>query len=83
MLCAAYVPLHLTAAGRNALEQIGRVARQHDDEICAALTLEESQHLNALLGRIADHQELTPGVHPGFRWLGRKSARRVAPARRA
>lgn len=64
--------LHSTAAGRNVLEQIGRIAREHDDAICAALDSHEQQQLNALLGRIAEQQGLTPGVHPGYRGLGRK-----------
>jgi DNA-binding MarR family transcriptional regulator len=64
--------LHLTASGRNVTEQIGRIAREHDDAICAALNIDERQQLNRLLGRIADQQGLNPGVHPGYRRLGRK-----------
>src|SRR5215831_9386808 len=64
--------LHLTPAGRNMMEQIGRIARDHDDAICAALNADERQQLSSLLSRIADQQGLTPGVHPGFRWLSRK-----------
>lgn len=66
--------LHLTAAGRNIMGQIGRVAREHDDAICAALNPDERHQLNALLGRIAGQQGLTPGVHPGYRKMGRKTA---------
>jgi len=34
--------------------------------------LDESEHaqLVDLLSRIADQQELTPGVHPGYRQIG-------------
>jgi DNA-binding MarR family transcriptional regulator len=64
--------LHLTPSGRDVTEQIGRIAREHDDTICAALDIHERQQLNALLGRIAEQQGLTPGVHPGYRKLGRK-----------
>jgi len=64
--------LHLTAAGRNTTEQIGRVAREHDDAICAALNVDERQQLNGLLSKIATQQALSPGVHPGYRRLGRK-----------
>jgi DNA-binding MarR family transcriptional regulator len=67
--------LHLTAAGRKTMEQIGRIAQDHDDAICAALEPDEKRQLNSLLGRIADQQGLTPGVHPGYRSLGRKSRR--------
>src|SRR5215813_13612369 len=69
--------LHLTTAGRNVLEQIGRIAREHDDAVCAALHVDERQQLYALLGRIAEQQGLTPGVHPGYRSLGRKPRNKV------
>jgi DNA-binding MarR family transcriptional regulator len=64
--------LHLTAAGRSATEQIGRIAREHGDAICASLNAEERQQLHALLSRIADQQGLIPGVHPGYRTLDTK-----------
>jgi DNA-binding MarR family transcriptional regulator len=62
--------VQLTAGGRRALDTIGRVARLHEDEICAALTDRERAQLARLLGRIADEQGLSPGVHPGYRSLG-------------
>src|SRR5215467_14212167 len=62
--------LHLTKSGRDVAEQMGRIAREHDDAVCAALDIHERQQLNALLGRIAEQQGLTPGVHPGYRRLG-------------
>jgi len=42
------------------------------ESFCAALTKEERLQLSALCRRIADEQGLTPGVHPGYRSLGRK-----------
>ena len=66
--------LHLTGKGTKVFEAIGKIAREHDDAICAALNSEEREMLGALLGRIADQQSLTPGVHPGFSRLGRSSA---------
>jgi DNA-binding MarR family transcriptional regulator len=62
--------LYLTKAGRVALEQIGRVGREHQDALCAALDESERAQLAGLLARIAAEQGLTPGVHPGFRRLG-------------
>jgi DNA-binding MarR family transcriptional regulator len=62
--------LCLTAAGREALERLGRVAREHGESLCAALDATERAQLKALLGRIVAEQGLTPGVHPGFRKLG-------------
>jgi DNA-binding MarR family transcriptional regulator len=66
--------LQLTDKGRKTLESIGRVAREHDEALCAALTAAERERLAALLLRIAEQQGLKPGVHPGFRRLGRDSA---------
>src|SRR5262252_218173 len=40
--------LHLTASGRNITEEIGRIAREHDDAICVALHSNERQQLHAL-----------------------------------
>ena len=65
--------LHLTEKGRKAMSDIGRVARAHDDAICAALNEKERASLWSLLTRIADQQELTAGVHPGFARPGDRS----------
>jgi len=64
--------LHLTTSGLKVTEQIGRIAREHDDAICAVLNKEERLKLNALLGRIAQEQKLSAGIHPGYRLMGRK-----------
>ncbi|MDB4933530.1 MAG: Transcriptional regulator, MarR family [Labilithrix sp.] len=58
--------LHVTEKGAKALADIGRIARAHDDAICAALSEKERASLRSMLTRIADEQELTAGVHPGF-----------------
>jgi DNA-binding MarR family transcriptional regulator len=63
--------LYLTDQGRAALGEIGRLAREHDSVLCAAIGDEERKLLVDLLRRIADQQGLKPGVHPGFRRLGR------------
>ncbi len=62
--------LHLTENGSRAMADIGRVARAHDDAVCASLTDKERETLRSLLSRIADAQKLTPGVHPGFSQMG-------------
>jgi DNA-binding MarR family transcriptional regulator len=62
--------LHLSEKGRKLLEQVGRVAREHQDALCAALTGPERDQLASFLRRIADEQGLTAGVHPGYRRLG-------------
>ncbi|HEY1526674.1 MAG TPA: MarR family transcriptional regulator [Candidatus Angelobacter sp.] len=58
--------LHLTEKGRVALQSIGRVAREHQKALLAALTVEEQRQLGQFLQRIADDQGLTRGVHPGY-----------------
>jgi DNA-binding MarR family transcriptional regulator len=67
--------LHLTEAGRDAVKQIGRIGREHQDALCAALDASERAQLKGLLERIAAQQQLTPGVHPGFRRLGDPGSR--------
>ena len=61
--------LHLTAKGREALAEIGRIAQEHQEALCASLTAAEREKLGELLQRIAEEQGLTPGVHPGYRHL--------------
>ncbi len=73
--------LRLTDAGREALAAIGHVARAHNEEICSGLSDAEREQLRALLEKIAGRLNLRPGIHPGYRDLGkRKSASRPARA---
>jgi len=58
--------LFITEKGKQLMTQIGRVAREHDAAISAALAPDERAALHALLVRISEQQGLTPGVHPGF-----------------
>jgi len=67
--------LHLTTLGRHTTELIGHIAREHDDAVYAALNMDERRQLKALLSRIAEQQGLSPGVHPGYRRLGKKRRR--------
>ena len=62
--------LYLTASGKKTLQVIGRIAREHDEALCAALNENERETLARLLSRIAEEQQLKPGVHPGYRRLG-------------
>lgn len=62
--------LHLTEKGRATLDAIGRVGREHQQALLAALNEDEQGQLAALLRRIADQQGLVPGVHPGYARLG-------------
>jgi DNA-binding MarR family transcriptional regulator len=74
--------LHLTRKGSGLLDGIAKLAREHDDAMCKALSAEERETLGGLLRRIADQQGLTPGVHPGFAQLGRPAAKRAAEGAR-
>ena len=65
--------ISLTDEGHRLLTELGRVAGQHDHAITASLDEGERAQLLALLRRIAEEQKLRPGVHPGFRRLGRRA----------
>jgi DNA-binding MarR family transcriptional regulator len=65
--------LQLTDDGRAMFAKIGKHGREHEAAICAALSERERDQLVRLLGRIADEQGLTPGVHPGYRTLRARS----------
>jgi DNA-binding MarR family transcriptional regulator len=65
--------ISLTDEGRQLLAELGRVARQHELAITAALNDNERAQLLALLRRLAEEQNLRPGIHPGFRRLGRRA----------
>jgi DNA-binding MarR family transcriptional regulator len=58
--------LHLTEKGRSSLQSIGRVAREHQKALLAALTVDEQRQLAQFLQRLADDHGLTRGVHPGY-----------------
>jgi DNA-binding MarR family transcriptional regulator len=64
--------LHLTDKGKAALQAIGKVAREHQQALLAALSEDEQVELAGLLQRVADQQGLTRGVHPGFANIGRE-----------
>jgi DNA-binding MarR family transcriptional regulator len=66
--------LELGENGRSVMGELSRVAAEHEEALCAALSPEERIQLRDLCGRIAEQQGLTPGVHPGYRQLGRKRA---------
>ena len=58
--------LEITPQAKELLQAVGRVAREHQDALLAALNAGERDVLASLLSRVADQQGLRPGVHPGF-----------------
>ena len=64
--------LDLTTMGRHVLGELSGIAAEHEDDLCAALDSEERLQLRDCCRRIAEQQKLTPGVHPGYRWIGNK-----------
>ena len=63
--------LHVTPLGEQQLAALGRQARAHGESLLAPLSDRERATLGRLLRKVADHHQLTPGVHPGYRSLGR------------
>jgi DNA-binding MarR family transcriptional regulator len=70
--------LHLTEAGEELMGRLSELFRQHERAVTAGLDAQQRAALNDLLATLAQHQGLTPGVHPGFRALGRAGARQRA-----
>ncbi len=73
--------IQLTKDGNEILEQIGKVAREHQDALLSALDKEEREALAALLLKIADQQGLVRGVHPGYQQSGSSRPVEGRPAR--
>lgn len=63
--------LHLTEKGHAALRDIARASQEHSQSLLAALSPREREQLTTFLQRIAAHEKLTPGVHPGYARLGK------------
>lgn len=63
--------LKLTSKGIEVLRTIGELARQHNELMCAGLSSGECAQLESLLQKIAERQRLIPGIHPGYREIGK------------
>ncbi len=71
--------LRLTAQGLDALRSIGELAREHNRVMCAGLTPAECAHLESLLTKVANRQGMAPGIHPGYRDIGKAKKRTTKP----
>ena len=75
--------LHLAPAGEARLRDVGRVAQQHGEDFLEPLNDKDRAELGRLLGLLASHHRLTPGVHPGYRAIGRDPTAAVRRDRQA
>ena len=67
--------LHITDEGEEVLQSIGKVAREHQEALLAALSAQERTILTQLLQRIAEEQRLEAGVHPGYKRMRPEKSR--------
>ena len=67
--------LYLTDAGEQSMRQLGIVAAEHESAITTSLSATERDQLNALLTKLAAAHGLRPGIHPGYRALGRRDTK--------
>ncbi|MEV8565564.1 MarR family transcriptional regulator [Streptomyces sp. NPDC051322] len=58
--------LFLADEGVALLSRLRKAGAAHEQQICAALSVDEHRQLGVLLGRLAEQQGLSPGVHPGY-----------------
>jgi DNA-binding MarR family transcriptional regulator len=73
--------LHLSEKGRRVMEEVKRVALAHDEAFLSPLSTEERSRLRAMLAKLADHEGLVPGVHPGYRRFAKSGGDKPGRAR--
>jgi DNA-binding MarR family transcriptional regulator len=71
--------LHLTSDGEGALRRIGEAAREHHQALMTGLSADQQKQLTELLEIILRNQNLTRGVHPGYRRLDSAGRRTAGP----
>jgi DNA-binding MarR family transcriptional regulator len=71
--------LHLTSDGEGALRRIGEAAREHHQALMAGLSADQQKQLTDMLEIILKNQNLTRGVHPGYRRLDSAGPRTEDP----
>ncbi len=59
--------LKLTDGGRGVLARMRQIGAAHEDDVVHSLSADERRTLGALLTKVAESHQLTPGVHPGYR----------------
>lgn len=63
--------LRMTETGEEVRDRLLVIAAEHQERLLGTLGDEERDTLRDLLAKVAAAQGLKPGVHPGFRHLGR------------
>ncbi|UYM06420.1 MarR family winged helix-turn-helix transcriptional regulator [Solicola gregarius] len=58
--------LHLTRRGKSTLSKLMNVSREHEQAMTEGLSRAESATLGRLLSKVARHEGLSHGGHPGF-----------------
>jgi DNA-binding MarR family transcriptional regulator len=58
--------LRLTKQGLGVMAKMREVGSAHENDMVQALSADERRTLGELLAKIADANELLPGVHPGY-----------------
>lgn len=64
--------LHLTEKGRSTLMKVGKLTQELEQDLFATLSDRELSLLRELLTRVVAQQQITPGVHPAYKQLGRQ-----------
>ncbi|MBO0882411.1 MAG: hypothetical protein J2P17_19175, partial [Mycobacterium sp.] len=55
--------------GEELMKQLSMLAREHEHQLTAGLSPQQLGALQESLQAIANHHNLTPGVHPGYQSL--------------
>jgi DNA-binding MarR family transcriptional regulator len=64
--------LHLTPAGRRALNTVARITKEMETHLLRALSRRERSDLLALLQRLSSAAKITAGVHPSYRRIAKR-----------
>jgi DNA-binding MarR family transcriptional regulator len=61
--------LFLTAAGTKVMRRVAELGKESEEALLGSLSPTDRRTLRELLDRLVANQELTPGVHPGYRQM--------------